>query len=544
MPVDAQEKQPEALEKNTEVLAAQKKPFEKTFAVKIYTAGKEYNYAEPWKGPGIKKWTGSGFVINENQIVTNAHVAGGAAFIEVQLANDTVKYQAAVKAIGHDCDLSILEVDDPEFWAKTKPAKIGENPDRKQKVEVHGFPTGGKEYCITGGIVSRSENDYYAHSGEKLLSTQTDAPINPGNSGGPVIDKKTGEVVGVAFQGLRGGQNIGYMIPASVLKHFIHQVEIQKIGFPGLAITTQALENKIFRKKLKLPGDQSGIYVTDVAPLSSAFGQLKEGDVILEINGKKIHNDGSIEVSSMRKVDWKYEINQSKLGDEVRFKVWREGKKQTIRFQLNESLHDTSMIGPMEYDEPPTYLLVGGVVVVQPVNMNYMIDTKTLFSVRDKTEPEEQLLTVNRVLESSYSQGYGSFKSDVIVKVNHKKVKNMRELADAVDLHTGKTHCIELATGRKIYVPNLKSAEIQNVLDMYGITKDRSKDLAPREAEEDLFDMLLAPDKKQPVLFSAGAKLEREAPDAVHDNNMKNENNPPKVNESNHSVRPRSATVH
>lgn len=48
----------------------------------------------------------------------------------------------------------------------------------------------------------------YAHSGAHLLAVQIDAAINPGNSGGPALQGN--EVVGVAFQNLRRGDNIGY----------------------------------------------------------------------------------------------------------------------------------------------------------------------------------------------------------------------------------------------------------------------------------------------------------------------------------------------
>ena len=66
--------------------------------------------------------------------------------------------------------------------------------------------------------------DTYVHSGaDSHLAIQTDAAINPGNSGGPVI--QDGKVVGVAFQGLTNADNIGYMIPTTVIAHFLKDVE-------------------------------------------------------------------------------------------------------------------------------------------------------------------------------------------------------------------------------------------------------------------------------------------------------------------------------
>ncbi|HRE32465.1 MAG TPA: serine protease, partial [Candidatus Berkiella sp.] len=206
---------------------------DKQVAVKIYTTALNYDYQFPWKSPTISRWTGSGFVIDDHKIITNAHVAGGSTFVEVELANDSVKYAAKLMAVNHECDLAMLEVDDESFWQKAKSLEIGETPSQLQKIAVHGFPIGGEGYCVTTGKVSRIENDWYAHGEQMLLSTQVSAPINPGNSGGAAVDKEN-KVVGVVHQSLTRGQNIGYMIPADILKHFIEQVRTNNIGFPSL----------------------------------------------------------------------------------------------------------------------------------------------------------------------------------------------------------------------------------------------------------------------------------------------------------------------
>ncbi len=121
---------------------------------------------------------------------------------------------------------------------------------------------GGDRISVTEGVVSRIESDIYAHSGaDDHLVIQTDAAINPGNSGGPVI--QNGKVVGVAFQGLQEADNIGYMIPTTVIKHFLKDIQDGKYdSFGSMGVMFfPGLHNESYRNYLKVPNDQDGLVV-------------------------------------------------------------------------------------------------------------------------------------------------------------------------------------------------------------------------------------------------------------------------------------------
>lgn len=67
-------------------------------------------------------------------------------------------------------------------------------------MHVLGFPVGGDEVSITEGVVSRVEVQTYTHSHSRALAVTVDAAVNSGNSGGPVVDCKSGKLMGIAFQ--------------------------------------------------------------------------------------------------------------------------------------------------------------------------------------------------------------------------------------------------------------------------------------------------------------------------------------------------------
>ena len=190
--------------------------------VRITTTSQDPDYKVPWNPGNIDRGIGAGFIIGGPRIITNAHVISNARFITVERENDPKKYPAHVKFVGHDCDLAVLEVRDPDFYKGLKPLDIGGIPQLESSVSVYGYPIGGERLSVTRGVVSRVDFQVYSHSAvDSHLACQIDAAINPGNSGGPVLQE--GKVVGVAFQGYSGdvAQNVGYMIATPVLQHFL-----------------------------------------------------------------------------------------------------------------------------------------------------------------------------------------------------------------------------------------------------------------------------------------------------------------------------------
>ncbi len=172
----------------------------KNSIIKIFAMRSQPNYNQPWQNYPQRPATGSGFVISGNRILTNAHIVANQTFLMVRKPGLQKKYIAKPEVIGHECDMAILTVEDPEFFKGLKALKLGDLPELQTSVTVMGYPVGGDNISVTEGIISRIEPIIYSHSGRRLLAVQIDAAINPGNSGGPVLHNDN--VVGVAFQGL------------------------------------------------------------------------------------------------------------------------------------------------------------------------------------------------------------------------------------------------------------------------------------------------------------------------------------------------------
>ena len=226
----------------------------KQSVIKIFTTFTEPNFSQPWSMSQQQKCTGTGFAIDGRRIITNAHVVAYHTAIQVRKHNDSTKYTATVVGISHDSDIAILEVADDLFWESVIPFALGTMPLLQQPVVVLGYPVGGETLCVTQGVVSRIDYHQYAHSNKENLIVQVDAAINPGNSGGPAIDED-GAVIGVAFQGMDEGDNIGYIIPVPVLEHVLADFEKhgKVTGTGRLSFRWQSMENDALRESYGLP---------------------------------------------------------------------------------------------------------------------------------------------------------------------------------------------------------------------------------------------------------------------------------------------------
>ncbi len=342
--------------------------FEKS-VILIRSVHQDFDYVTPWKQKAMTQTIGSGFIIAGNRILTNAHNVSNFKYIELKKQNVAKRYPAKVAFVGHDCDLATLIPYDESFFDDTAALELAGIPKVNSTVSTYGFPVGGNRISVTEGVVSRIETDTYVHSGaDGHLVIQTDASINPGNSGGPVI--QNGKVVGVAFQGLRMAENIGYMIPTTVIRHFLVDIEDGKYdGFGTLGVLMfPGLHSVSYKDYLKVPPNEDGIIVVATMMHSSVESLLQPDDVITRIDDYNIDNDGLVEIYGLR-LHMSEVIETKHIGQTAELTFYRGGKlmKKVATVALNRPILEQAR----QYDNPPRYVCFAGLTFV-PLTRNYL----------------------------------------------------------------------------------------------------------------------------------------------------------------------------
>mgnify|MGYP000436372661 CR=1 FL=1 len=280
------------------------------------------------------KGLGSGIIIDpKGYIITNYHVAGGAAELKVFLSDGS---QYPAKLVGGDpkTDLAVIQIS-----AKGTLPHLSFGDSDKLEVGEWVVAIGAPralENTVTQGIISAKHRRGVTDPGGYQDFLQTDAPINPGNSGGPLLNLQ-GEVIGVnaAIASESGGfEGIGFTIPSNIAAYvsraLIAQGKVDR-GWLGVSIkdlspeTAQSLHLEISK----------GALVTDVVKGGPADkAGVKKDDVVTAYRGKDVPDSST----------FRNEVAATPAGEKVKMAVLRGGKKEEFTVRVGSLEEGTKVL--------------------------------------------------------------------------------------------------------------------------------------------------------------------------------------------------------
>ncbi len=406
--------------------------------VKVFATVSPPNMMRPWEVTAPAKKTGSGVVLEGGRILTNAHVVAHAHEVYVQPHKSPDRLTASVEWLSMDCDLANLKLEIPEDLGGIKPIPLADSlPPLKSKINIMGYPTGGDTISFTEGVVSRIELAAYNY-GTAALRIQVDAAVNPGNSGGPGIIE--GKVAGIVLSVLKEAENIGYLIPAEVVRHFLDDwtKDGRYDGFPKLDVECDTLENPALRAFLKLERKDTGIVVRrhDRPEIRDV---LRPWDVIADCEGISVDNLGMVQIEGGLRVNYMTMISRKPAGAAVRLTIIRDGKRQEVDVATVTRRNSViqRMAGPR-----PTYFIYGGLVftpvtleLINSVNDRYLTilaihGRKLMHNLRSvRANPDDELVAVStQILPHRITKGYDIAPLSIVTHVNDVPVRNLRHL--------------------------------------------------------------------------------------------------------------------
>jgi serine protease Do len=233
-------------------------------------------------GIGQRWGAGSGIVLGEGQVLSNAHNVRGDQVTVTFAGGRTAEGSVA----GHDIDsdLAVISVDTGETpalpWTSSASVEIG------KPVFALANP-GGRGLRVTLGFVSGIERTFRGPRGRRITgSLEHTAPLLPGSSGGPVLDAD-GQLLGINTNRL--GEGFYLAIPADETLRgradALARGETATSPRLGVAIAPGHVARRL-RRAVGLP-DTDGLLIREVVEASpAARAGLGPGDLIVAAAGQ------------------------------------------------------------------------------------------------------------------------------------------------------------------------------------------------------------------------------------------------------------------
>jgi len=258
----------------------------------------------------IEQGQGSGFIIDNGIVLTNAHVVNKSQKLIVGL-QDGRKFSG--KVLGQDIftDLAVIKLRGKGPWPK---ASLGNSDE--VKVGDWAIAVGnpyGLENTVTLGIISNL-NRNVSQLGiydKKINLIQTDAAINPGNSGGPLLNSQ-GEVIGINTLIRSGpGAGLSFAIPINQVKVIVRELLVNgKVIHPMIGISllnetsldTNNTKVKVGYVVPKSPAANSGVLVNDIILKIEKEKIYKSSDVVDAINKNGVNKFANILIERNNKL--------------------------------------------------------------------------------------------------------------------------------------------------------------------------------------------------------------------------------------------------
>jgi len=408
--------------------------------ITITVTAQQHDYNSPWQKRDITKHTLSGCVIEGDLVLTAAYSLTDAVLLEVSKPGGTKKYRADVVVKDYHCGLALLRVSDREFFRGIAPSRIrtASGIAGKKGVIRKWDSLGAAREYTTETIISsmRTYKPNYA-----VLMHQLSTNMSEGGDGDPVfID---GELAGITT-GFDNETKTVYVISSETVLRMLGDLKDGRYdGMPFFWVDYLEINSDVnLREMLGLTERETGVYVNRICGKSSGFRILKEGDVIIEINGRTIDDDGMFTSDHYGRLNFYglLYLNTS-VGDTVSMTVVREKKQLKLKFNLRPVDDESFLIPELCYDSRPAFAIIGGLVFQELTRgyletwgnnwsksadnrMLYIYMTRNMDTSTDKT----RMVILNRVLPAACNYGYHGKNNLILEDINGHVINNIQEI--------------------------------------------------------------------------------------------------------------------
>ena len=411
--------------------------------LRVNSTNQVYDLGSPWQKKPPTGRRGLGVLVGDGSILVTADLVANSNFIELELPANAKKSTATIQHIDYESNLALLRATDPEFLAGMIPLKLAEKISIGDSATVLQFEPNGEIARTTGRISSISIAPYPLEN-VGLLVFKISMPLQQRDGSFTLPAVHGGRLVGLLMRYDSRNQTAD-IIPMPIISRFLASTTQPDFkGFPRLGVSFAPLRDPQLRRFIGLT-EPGGIYVTKVTPKSSAASAgLREGDVILAVNGRALDQDGNYEDADYGRILFSHITGTlTPAGGKVVLKILRSGKIEEVPVAM-KPLDRSSVVSPSFLsDAAPPYFILGGMVFVE-LSRPYLQEwgaewTKNApqrlvnyDAFQDELPADRgKIVVLAQILPTPDTIGYENIENVVIKELNGRPVKSIADLAEA-----------------------------------------------------------------------------------------------------------------
>jgi len=441
--------------------------------VNLSVTSQSYDYTSPWKKSRVRNITGRGFVIQPGVVLTLASNVQDALMVEVGVANSARRYAAKVKHADARMNLALVEITDEQLRDELAPLELGDPVKLDDEFDIYEISNDNLIERAPARVVRADASPTVLS-----LNLQTDGS----GAGNGQVAIKDGKVVGL--MSFRSRQQGSIISVESIRKYLADHEDGKYDGCPGPSIWIQPLLREDLRDYYGLKDDQHGLGVVRTVAGRTGAGVLQEKDVITEVDGYAIDDEGKFEheVHGRLNASWLFQ-GRRYAGDTIKVKVLRNGEELELDLPLKAWPDSARTVPSGPGEGRPQYIVTGGLVILELHEKVFIPRSPGGVFLRryreregwDESGSRRRFVYVDRVFADESNKGFESLRYTPILKVNGMEVTEIGDVAKALEAPQGDFHVFEfegVASDFAIPVKDLKAID-ERISTTYRIPKMR-----------------------------------------------------------------------
>ena len=417
--------------------------------VRVRTSIQPYDQFRPWQKKSPFGLSGTGVVLPGGKVLVTASLVANRTEVGLEKPGSAEKSAAEVEAIDYEANLALLKPTDAEFLKGFAGVILGSNLKAGDTAEVWQLERNGEMLRNQAEVLSAGVGRYPSdEAGFLVYGVRVSLPKRDDSYTLPLM--RNGQLSGMMMAYDRDSQE-GTAIPVPMIEHFLRDSADGKYeGFPTLGVSWAPLRDPNLREEVKAPS-AGGILLTRVNPIGTGGrAGLKEGDVLLAVDGFRLDEDGNYRDSLYGPTSIGNLVRtRPYVGSTSKFRISRDGKEMELTGSYDRRARDEVSIPTLQFDVPPRYLILGG-LVFQELTGTYLQEwgdkwserasqrLVQLFSFQQemKLDPHKKIVFLSQVLPSAMTAGYQHLSGMVLMKCNGNPVGSLEDLAVVADSTT------------------------------------------------------------------------------------------------------------